>query len=53
MRIIVAQRAKAVELFLAGRVPKRKLDVYIIDEDVVYVVLEYGGLTGQAELDAS
>lgn len=44
MGIIVRKRAQAVELFLASGIPQGELDMDIIDEDVVDVVFENGGL---------
>lgn len=42
VRVVVRQRAQAVEFFLPGRVPERELDVRVVDEDVVDVVFEDG-----------
>ena len=39
----VGQRAQAVVVFLACRVPQRQLDVLAIDLDIGHVVLEDGG----------
>jgi hypothetical protein len=36
--IIVGQGAQTVEFFLAGRVPKGKFYVDIVDEDVVDII---------------
>ena len=44
MGVIIRKRAQAVEFFLAGGIPQGELDVNIIDEDVVDVVFENGGL---------
>lgn len=40
MRVIVTQRSEAIEFFLPGGIPEGKLDVDIVDEDVMDVVLE-------------
>jgi hypothetical protein len=41
VRVGVAERAQAVVVLLAGRVPQRKLDVFAVDLDVRDVVLEH------------
>ena len=44
MGVIIRKRAQAVEFFLAGSVPEGQLDVNVVDEDVVDVIFEDGGL---------
>ena len=44
MGVVIRKRAQAVEFFLASGIPQGELDVNIIDEDVVDVVFENGGL---------
>ena len=52
MGVVVGEGAQAVEFFLAGGVPEGKLDVDIVDEYVVYVVFEDGGLVDGGEVAA-
>ena len=52
MGVIVRKGAQAIELFLAGGVPKGELDVDIIDKDVVDVVFEDGGLVYRRKVAA-
>lgn len=44
MGVVIRKGAQAVEFFLARGIPEGELDVDIIDEDVVDVVFEDGGL---------
>ncbi len=43
MRVGVGQRAEAVVVLLASRIPKRQLDVLAINLDIGNIVLEDGG----------
>ena len=52
MCIIIAQTPQSIEFFLAGRVPERELNVCVVDEDVVDVVFEDGGLVDCWEVAA-
>lgn len=42
MRVRVAERTKTVVVFLAGGVPQGKFNVFSVDLDICYVVLEHG-----------
>lgn len=44
MGVVIRKGAQAVELFLAGGIPEGELDMDIIDENVMDVVFEDGGL---------
>lgn len=44
MGVIIREGAQTVEFLLASGIPKGELDVNVIDEDIVDVVFENGGL---------
>lgn len=52
MSVVIGKRAQAVEFLLASGIPQGELDMDIIDEDVVNVVFENGGLVYCREVAA-
>ena len=53
MGVVIREGAQPVEFLLAGGVPKGKLDVDIVDEDVVDVVFKDGRLVYSREIAAN
>lgn len=50
MSVVIRKRAQAVKFLLASGIPQGELDMDIIDEDIVDIVFENGGLVYSREV---